>query len=92
MDELRAPYSLYDTEEGKLLVVSPVEENIISGINVYTTEPWAPYYVNSFNGTSAACPIVAGTVVLMLSVNPDLDYLEISDIFRKSAEKIASLQ
>ncbi|NVK64988.1 MAG: S8 family serine peptidase [Flavobacteriales bacterium] len=38
-----------------------------------------------FGGTSAATPIVSGVVGLMLSVNPNLSWLEVRDILRRTA-------
>ncbi len=45
-------------------------------------------YVNSFGGTSAACPGMAGVVALMLSVNPNLTPLEVKEIVRRSCVRI----
>ena len=41
-------------------------------------------------GTSAATPIVSGTIALMLSVNPYLTHTQIRDIVRKTSNKIPS--
>lgn len=45
-------------------------------------------YVNSFGGTSAACPGMAGVVALMLAVNPQLTPAEVKDIIRRSCVRI----
>ena len=44
----------------------------------------------NFGGTSAACPIVSGIIVLMLSQNPDLKVEEIKDIFYNNCIQIDS--
>ena len=45
-------------------------------------------YTVWFNGTSAACPHVAGTAALMLSVNPCLTQRDVSDIIESTAQKV----
>lgn len=45
-------------------------------------------YINNFGGTSGACPGAAGTVALMLAVNPDLTQPEVKDMLRRSCRKI----
>lgn len=42
----------------------------------------------SFGQTSCACPQVAGTVALMLSINPELSWIEVRQILRDTAVKI----
>jgi subtilisin family serine protease len=61
---------------------------------IYTTDRLGPAgyslsnYTDDFGGTSSACPGVAGTVALMLSVNPDLTWLQVKQIIKETAEKI----
>lgn len=49
-------------------------------------------YVESFGGTSSACPLVAGVVGLMLSVNPDLTARDVRDILQATADKIVDTE
>ena len=44
-------------------------------------------YFNRFNGTSSACPHVAGIAALVLSVNPSLTQKEVVTIIEKTAKK-----
>ncbi|MFZ0281168.1 MAG: S8 family serine peptidase [Bacteroidales bacterium] len=45
-------------------------------------------YTGDFGGTSSSCPGVAGTVALILSANPALDWQQVRDILRETSEKI----
>ncbi len=45
-------------------------------------------YTQTFNGTSSACPVVAGVASLILSVNPNLTFQEVNDIIEQSAQKV----
>ncbi|WP_158497408.1 S8 family peptidase [Limimaricola cinnabarinus] len=47
-------------------------------------------YHNDFEGTSSACPLVAGICSLVLSANPRLTAAEVRDIIRTSARRIGS--
>lgn len=44
-------------------------------------------YTKYFNGTSAASPVAAGVVGLVISANPNLTYSQVMDTIRKSADK-----
>ena len=63
--------------------VSDVKMGIAApGVNIFSTIPGNKY--SSFNGTSMACPHVAGLVGLMRSINPDLNTKEAFDILTKT--------
>ena len=44
-------------------------------------------YTNSFNGTSAATPMVSGVAALILEANPNLSYRDVKAIIAKTARK-----
>ncbi|WP_109097003.1 S8 family serine peptidase [Aquimarina sp. AU58] len=56
------------------------------GGNGYSTTD----YTQTFNGTSSACPVVAGVAALILSVNPNLTYSEVNTIIEQSAQKVGT--
>ncbi|MEZ4919139.1 MAG: S8 family serine peptidase [Saprospiraceae bacterium] len=45
-------------------------------------------YVNTFLGTSAACPGMAGVVALMIAANPNLQGAQVKDLVRQSCQLI----
>lgn len=45
-------------------------------------------YVDDFGGTSAAAPLVAGIVALMLEANPDLGWRDVRQILAETADPI----
>ena len=45
-------------------------------------------YTTSFNGTSSACPHVAGLVGLIISMNPCLTWTQVSNIIERTAQKV----
>jgi hypothetical protein len=49
-------------------------------------------YTAYFSGTSAATPIAAGVAALVLSVNPDLTYLEVMEILQSTASKVGEVE
>lgn len=54
------------------------------GVNIYSTFPKNQY--KTFNGTSMACPYVAGLVGLMKSINPEIETKEVYDILNKTGK------
>lgn len=47
-------------------------------------------YTIWFNGTSSACPMVAGVAALILSVNPCLTHDQVEDIIEQTAQKVGT--
>lgn len=58
-----------------------------NGITTTTTTALGRY-TDDFGGTSAAAPLVAGVVALVLSVNPNLTAAEVKDLLRRGADRI----
>lgn len=63
----------------------------VGGVDPFTGNPQLDsdgLYSNSFAGTSAACPIVAGTAALILSANPSLTATDVRLILEHTADTI----
>ncbi|MDA8972631.1 S8 family serine peptidase [Saprospiraceae bacterium] len=58
------------------------------GVNIYSTFPKNQY--KTFNGTSMACPYVAGLVGLMKSINPEIITKEVFEILEKTGKETKS--
>jgi hypothetical protein len=67
---------------------APISEGLRTTDRI-SSEGYEPgNYVNSFGGTSGACPGMAGVTALMLAVNPDLTPPEVKDLIRQSCTRI----
>ena len=90
----------YSSEGANLLVVAPSSSSLyypdvtttdqtgVDGYNSGNNPPLDPVpvdYTIRFGGTSAASPMVAGVVALMLEANPDLGWRDVRDILAISA-------
>jgi len=60
----------------------------VGGGSLAGTAGGASHDYGSFGQTSCACPQVAGTAALILSINPDLTWIEVRQILRDTANKI----
>lgn len=45
-------------------------------------------YVQDFNGTSSACPMVSGVAALILAENPCLSHTQVQDIIEQTSQKV----
>ena len=80
-----AHYGLYPTEDGDFLdLVAPAEKIYTTSADIYGSDDEYKW----IQGNAASAAMVAATAGLMLSVNPDLETLEIRDILRETADKI----
>ncbi|WP_289012853.1 S8 family serine peptidase [uncultured Capnocytophaga sp.] len=59
---------------------------VAPGVGILSTIP--NNSVSSEDGTSMACPHVAGVAALILSVNPDLTVKQVADIIEQTAQKV----
>ncbi|KVW31729.1 S8 family peptidase [Burkholderia ubonensis] len=82
---VRASFSNY----GPAVKIAAPGVGILSTLNAGTTSPGADSYA-SYNGTSMATPHVAGTVALMLAVNPALTPAQVLQRLQSSARPFSS--
>jgi Ca2+-binding RTX toxin-like protein/subtilisin family serine protease len=76
-------------EEGSVVTVDLTGND---GNNTYRTATEGknfpnPNYINDFNGTSSAAPMVSGVAALILQANPNLGYRDVQEILAYSARK-----
>jgi subtilisin family serine protease len=67
-------------------VAGGTETRTLSTTNVGSGPGGSNY--DTFGQTSCACPQVSGTAALLLSANPDLTWVEVRDILRRTAVRI----
>lgn len=65
----------------------------VKGLGITTTTgPGDSTVTDRFGGTSSATPLVAGIAVLVISANPDLRFLEVISILKRTASKNLSFE
>lgn len=88
-----APPAIWLEETG-YIEVPPRYTSRLPGAPVVTTDRIGSQgystdnFTNAFGGTSSACPLVAGVVALMLSVNPNLSPTDVKRFLQQAADKI----
>jgi YVTN family beta-propeller protein len=65
-----------------------VTTDTVGGGNLAGQTGGALNYRNNFGGTSSATPLVAGVGALMLSINPQLSWVQVRELLLKTAVKI----
>ena len=85
--------SSYSTEGASLLVSAfgtPLAGQVVTTDRVGAAGYDPGNYTSSFNGTSAAAPMVTGVVALVLDANPTLGYRDVSEILALTARHTGS--
>lgn len=71
---------------GNTFIAAPGVEVLTTNVDFFG----GPYYnYSSFEGTSAATPIVSGVIGLMFAANPMLNYRQVKSILANSADQIS---
>lgn len=60
---------------------------VAPGTGIWTTD-LAGSYTSMFNGTSAACPHVAGIAAIVLAFDPSLGFRQVNDLIESTAVKV----
>jgi subtilisin family serine protease len=84
LNKQRAPFSSYGpTVDGR---IKP--DLMALGINNTTARfgEGGAGYLNSYSGTSLACPMVAGVCAMILSANSNLSPMQVRDLLRETAD------
>jgi subtilisin family serine protease len=88
-----APPGMWFQEKG-FMETQPAIATSLNGLGMFTTDQLgaagydAGDFTRNFGGTSAATPLVAGVVGLMLSANPDLTAQQVRRILQETTDKI----
>jgi subtilisin-like proprotein convertase family protein len=83
----------YSTQGASILIGapgSPSAGTIVTTDRVGDAGYAAGNYTTSFNGTSAAAPMISGVVALMLDANPNLGWRDVQEILAYSARSAAT--
>lgn len=84
-NDRRADYS--EPGASLMLVANSANDDLLSNSSgVFSTTPNGSY-TTTFGGTSAACPLAAGTVALMLQANPALTWRDVAHVLINSARR-----
>lgn len=91
--DMNGQITSYSTYGAHILVSAPaasVTTDLMGSGNGYDGLPDSNY-TNAFGGTSAAGPVTAGVVSLMLSANPHLGWRDVQNILSYSATGVGNL-
>jgi subtilisin-like proprotein convertase family protein len=80
--------SVYSEPGASLLVVAQSDRDLmtVSDVGIWTTSG-SNTYTSSFGGTSAACPLAAGAVGVVLEANPELTWRDVQHVLVRTARQ-----
>jgi subtilisin-like proprotein convertase family protein len=83
--------SVYSEPGASLLVCAQSDRDllVVTDLGIWTTTG-TNGYTSSFGGTSAACPLAAGVVALMLQARPELTWRDVQHVLVHSARRCDS--